>query len=133
MRYDRMRRVNEILRREFSEWCEREIVPFVDALVTVTDVKTAPDLSNATVYVSLMGGRTTGEPEVLQLLEHGRADFQSLLARHVRFKRTPVLRFRVDRTAARVARVTDIISELGLDSEAAASPDEEPGETAGDR
>ena len=113
---ERMLRVNELLRRELAVLCEREISPGFDGLVTITGVETSPDLRQATVFVSILGDEQHHQL-ALQLLTRKRKLLQREVARHVTLKYTPVLRFKIDRTAETADRVLAILDDLHLPDE----------------
>ena len=86
--------------------------------VTVTDVRTSPDLSHARVYVSVLGERgRASEPErreaSLQGLRSAHGFLQSRVASELRLKRTPTLEFSYDDTTDRAMRVEEILDEIG--------------------
>ncbi len=110
--YDRMLRVNELVKRELSERIERDIAAEAQGLVTVTAVKVAPDLRSARVMVSVLGAKGG---TVLKMLERDRADLQHTLARNTSLKYTPILDFRIDRSLEKADEVLDIIDELDID------------------
>ena len=110
----RMPRVNELLKRELSTIIESKTCPQLDCLLTITDVKTSPDLHHATVYVSVYGSEQQ-KASALSLLLHQRADIQHLMSRNVRLKYTPVLHFRLDDLLEKADRIEKILGELGLD------------------
>lgn len=116
MKVDRMLRVNELLQRELGRLVERDVAPRMEALVTLTRVSTSPDLRQARVYVSVLGGDEQRH-EALRLLLECRKAMQSELGRCVRLKYTPVLTFHLDRTLEEADRVLSIINELDLDDE----------------
>ena len=89
--YPRSLRVNQVLRQVLAEELER----LADAderlrLVTVTSVDTAPDLRQATVYLSSLSD------DAAEALAERRAQLQRAMGRQVRMKRTPQLDFEVD-------------------------------------
>jgi ribosome-binding factor A len=108
----RQLRVNELLKRELSAIIAREIT-FDDALVTINDVKVAPDLKSAHVYVSVLGKNNN----VITKLEEHRATLQTLLARHVVLKYTPHLNFHLDHSIERGTRVIEILQEIAPPAE----------------
>ncbi|NLG15154.1 MAG: 30S ribosome-binding factor RbfA [Lentisphaerae bacterium] len=112
----RITRVNELLRRELGNVFQMLVCPEAETLVTVTGVDTAPNLRNATVYVSVYGDESAGE-RILQLIIKKRSAIQATLASKVILKYTPILHFKLDQTAAKADRVMSIISELGFDNE----------------
>ena len=105
----RQLRVNEVVKRELSSIVAREVT-FEDALVTINHVNVTPDLKNAHVYVSVLGG--TDGTGVIERLETNRAALQAELARRVVLKYTPHLVFHLDESIKRGARVIEILQEL---------------------
>jgi ribosome-binding factor A len=107
---ERMRRVNESVRHVLAEALPDLKDPRI-GLVTVTGVDTAPDLSHATVYVSVLGSGRKQRASLLGL-EAAHGLLQSRLARELRLKRTPQLTFEYDPTIERGVRMTRLIDEL---------------------
>ena len=105
-----------MLLRELGNVFTRVVSPAVPVLVTVTGVKTAIDLRDATVFVSIYG-KAMPKQEVMTLLEKKRALIQSELAKKVILKYTPRLHFKLDETAENADRVMHILNELNLDEE----------------
>lgn len=128
MSADRITRVNELLHRELGGIFEMLVCPEAHTLVTVTGVETATNLRDATVYVSVYGDDATGE-RVLKLINRRRTMIQSALASKIIIKYTPVLHFKLDKTAANADRVMQIINELGFDNTpdmSAGKPEDKP-------
>jgi ribosome-binding factor A len=107
-----MRRVDEAMRQVLGEVISQELKDPRVGFVTVTDVKTSPDLRYARVYVSVLGDAPTQEA-TLDGLRSAHGFLQGRLADKVRLKRTPELRFLLDETAARAARLERLIEETG--------------------
>lgn len=104
----RQLRVNEVVKRELSGIITREIT-FEDALVSINHVEVTPDLKNAHVHVSVLGG---SGPGVIEKLEEHRPSIQAELARRVVLKYTPHLIFHLDDSIKRGARVIEILQQL---------------------
>ncbi|MCR4572944.1 MAG: 30S ribosome-binding factor RbfA [Lentisphaeria bacterium] len=115
MSTDRITKLNGQLQRKLAEVFEMLVCQDTHTLVTVTGVETSVNLKDATVYVSVYGDDATGQ-RVLQLINKRRAMIQSALASKIILKYTPVLHFKLDKTAARADRVMAIINELGFDN-----------------
>ncbi len=79
--------------------------------VTVTGVQTTTDLSQATVYVSVLGSETEQE-RTLQGLQSAHGVLQTQVARELGTRRTPVLTFAYDPAIERGVRLTKLIDEL---------------------
>lgn len=108
-----MRRVNEALREVLSE----EIGVLKDpriGFVTVTGVKTSPDLRQATVYVSVLGSERKRKAS-LAGLQSSHGVLQAAVNRELRLKRTPQLSFEYDPTIERGVRLSRLIDELSPD------------------
>lgn len=108
---DRLARVNELVKRELAELFGRGLFSAPGMLVSVTEVVTSVDLRNATVYVSIMGGKASDKESVMHQLEQLKPDFQRVLARNLAFKHTPVLCYKLDRRFEKGDRVLEIINE----------------------
>jgi ribosome-binding factor A len=112
---DRMRRVNESVRQVLSEALLELKDPRI-GFVTVTGVDTSPDLRQARVYVSVLGGVRKRELTLAGLTAaHG--VLQSRLSRELRMKRTPQLAFEYDPSVERGVRMTKLIDELAPDDD----------------
>jgi ribosome-binding factor A len=114
----RMRRVDEAIRHVIGEALAADLKDPRVGFVTVTDVRTSPDLSHARVYVSVLGDRAapSGQEEresTLAGLRSAHGYLQGRVASELRLKRTPTLEFAYDETTDRAMRVEQIINELG--------------------
>ncbi len=116
----RLKRVNELLKREISALFQKDFV-FGKALVTVNAVEVVPDLKQATVFVGILGEERDREC-ALQTMTDRRAFIQARVAKRVVLKETPQLTFRCDDSVARGSQVLSIMDEIDI-------PDELPPET----
>lgn len=105
-----MRRVNAAIQEVLSEAIGKLKDPRI-GFVTITAVKTSPDLSHATVFVSVLGSKSKRQA-ALAGLESAHGVLQRDLNRELRLKRTPRLSFEYDQTVERAARLTKLIDEL---------------------
>ena len=79
--------------------------------VTVTGVRTTKDLSQATVFVSVLGDEED-QTRTLAGLRSAHGVLQAQVGRELGTRRTPVLRFEYDPAIERGVRLTKIIDEL---------------------
>ena len=77
--------------------------------LTVAEVRISPDLKNATVYTSELGGGLSDE--VAAALQHAAAHLAGWLARQMHLKYAPRLRFVADETVTRAARIDQLLHE----------------------
>jgi ribosome-binding factor A len=113
-----MRRVDEAIRQVIGDALAADLKDPRVGFVTVTDVKTSPDLRHARVYVSVLGdsGRPSEPAQretTLAGLRSAHGFLQAHLAGELRLKRTPTLEFAYDDTTDRALRVEALINEIG--------------------
>jgi len=103
--YPRTARVNELVREILADELER-----IDddrlQLVTVTHVHVDPDLRHAVVDFTSLG---EAEEEAAEALGEHRWRLQGAIGRQARLKRTPELRFEVDRVIQQGARIEELL------------------------
>ena len=118
MQIDRIKRVNEIIRRELAtslmhvgqgEGAEVMRISFVE-------VEVSRDLRGTTVLVSIMGTREQAD-ELMRWLRRHRVEFQSRIAKDVSLKYTPKLFFKQTQAIEKGDHVLDILKEIGLPQE----------------
>ena len=111
MGLDRMRRVDEGVRQVLADVLARGLKDPRVGFVTVTDVRTAPDLSHARVYVSVLGDEQA-RTDTLDGLRHAHAFLQGRVAVELKLRRTPTLEFIYDGTTDRAQRVEQLLGEV---------------------
>ena len=110
----RMRRVNEAVRAVLGDAIAKDLQDPRVGFVTVTDVKTSPDLSQARIYVSAIDrdGHTPAPSDresTLAGLRSAHGYLQHRVAEELHLKRTPVLTFVYDDTSERAQRLGELI------------------------
>lgn len=106
----RMRRVNEVIREVVGEAVAQDLSDPRIGFVTVTDVDTSADLSQARVFVSVLGEQQDRE-DALEGLRSARGVLQQRIGDELHMKRTPKLSFHYDETVERADRVTRLLDE----------------------
>ena len=110
MSLERMRRVDEAVREVLSDVLTHEVKDPRVGFVTVTDVKTSPDLSHARVYVSVLGDAEAVSAS-LEGLRSAQGFLQGRIGGELRLKHTPTLTFFHDDTAERAQRLEWLMDE----------------------
>jgi ribosome-binding factor A len=105
---ERMRRVDEAVREVLSAALSDGLKDPRVGFVTVTDVKTTPDLRHARVFVSVLGD-DDARAASLDGLASAHGFLQGRIGRELRMKRTPTLEFVYDDTAERADRLSRLI------------------------
>jgi ribosome-binding factor A len=120
---ERMRRVDESVREVIAEGVRDLKDPRI-GMVTVTGVRVTPDLREATVYVSVLGGAKRREAS-LAGLESAHGVLQARINRELTLRRTPHLTFEYDETVERGVRMTKLIDELAAELPPMGEPDDD--------
>ncbi len=135
----RQLRVGEELRHALSELLERGELhdPAVqDTPITVTEVRSSPDLKNATVYVVPLGGDTAVTDRVLEGLSRAAPYLRRCLAEKVQLRHAPRLTFSADRTFDEALHIDNLLRNplvaRDLEHDAGAADGGEPDEETGD-
>jgi ribosome-binding factor A len=114
-----MRRVDESMRMVLSDAIASDLKDPRVGFVTVTGVKTSPDLRHARVYVSVLGDEPARAAS-LDGLRSAHGFLQRRLASELTLKHTPTLTFEYDDTVDRGMRINELLHEVG-DRDSAAS------------
>ncbi len=82
--------------------------PTLQALnVTVTEVRLSPDLRNATVFVTPLGGQQLGDS--VAALRRAAAFLRSQVAREINLRYAPALSFEADRSFEVASRIDSLL------------------------
>lgn len=107
---DRMRRIDEVMRKVIGSAIASDLEDPRIGFVTVTTVQTSPDLRSARVYVSVLGSEEERQA-TLKALNSSHGKLQAAIAREVRIKHTPTLRFFYDEGLERAERLTRLLED----------------------
>jgi ribosome-binding factor A len=103
-------RVGEVIRHALAEILQRGDVHdpvFEGTVVTIPEVRMAPDLKCATVYVMPLGGKD--RDAVVEAFERNKKYLRGEVSRRVNLRSAPDLRFRVDESFDVGARVDEVL------------------------
>jgi ribosome-binding factor A len=106
----RMRRVDEAVRAVLGDAIAKDLKDPRVGFVTVTAVKTSPDLRHARVYVSVLGDERV-RSESLEGLRSAHGFLQGHVAAELRLKHTPTLEFEYDESVDRGMRISRLIDD----------------------
>ena len=110
MRGGRMRRVDEAMRAVLSDAIATDLKDPRIGFVTVTGVKTSPDLRHARVYVSVLGDDLE-RSATIDGLRSAHGFLQRRLADELMLKHTPSLTFAYDDSVDRGMRISHLLDE----------------------
>jgi ribosome-binding factor A len=107
----RMRRVDEAVRSVLSEAIAKDLQDPRVGFVTVTGVKTSPDLRHARVYVSVLGDEQARAAS-LDGLRSAHGFLQGMIGSELHLKHTPTLQFEYDESVERGMRITQLLDDV---------------------
>src|SRR5271165_2457317 len=107
----RIRRVDEAVRAVLGDAIAKDLQDPRVGFVTVTRVKTSPDLRHARVFVSVLGD-DQARADSLEGLRSAHGYLQSRVAAELRLKHTPSLKFEYDNSVDQGMRITELLSAL---------------------
>jgi ribosome-binding factor A len=105
-----MRRVDEAVREVLSDAIAKDLQDPRVGFVTVTGVKTSPDLRHARVFVSVLGDEQV-RSDSLDGLRSAHGFLQGRVAAELRLKHTPMLEFDYDESVDRAMRLSRLMEE----------------------
>jgi ribosome-binding factor A len=105
---ERMRRVDAAMRHVVGDAVAQDLKDPRVGFVTVTDVKTSPDLRHARVYVSVLGSPEEQEASI-EGLRSAHGWLQRRVANELHLKHTPELQFVLDHTAETAFRLEALL------------------------
>jgi ribosome-binding factor A len=102
-------KLNDELRKDLANLISREMI-FKNALVTISYVDCAPDLSYAKVAVSVLP-ETLSDSAIKKLNSHTHM-FSQVLRKNTKFRRIPKLKWIADETEKNAAVIDEIFREI---------------------
>lgn len=111
---NRMNKIDEELRKEISSIISMELKnPHLTGLISVTKVKTTPDLKYARVYVTMINEKS--KKENLSILKKSSGYIRSAIAKKINLRNTPELIFEFDDSLEYGSRIDEILKDITKD------------------
>ena len=127
MENKRQLQMAETVKRHFSEVLQREgyLIYGSGPLVTVTNVKISPDLSQATVYLSVYN--VANKETVIESISHNASRLRQSLASRTRrhMRRVPYLEFHLDELLDEMEKVDNLFDRLYAENQMGSGEEEE--------
>lgn len=107
--FSRSQRMAEQVRRELAEIVRDEIKDPRMGFTSFTEVRMSRDLSHAVIYCSVLDFEQ--QTETIEILNRAVGFFRKEIARRIRARIVPTLKFVIDDSVTRGAAMDDLISE----------------------
>ncbi|MWV43504.1 30S ribosome-binding factor RbfA [Paenibacillus sp. HJL G12] len=108
----RVGRVGEQIKKELSQLIQSELKDPRIGFLTVTGVDVTNDLSQAKIYLSVLGDEEQ-KTNSLKALEKANGFLRSELGKRVRLRHTPELIFKFDESIAYGSHIEKLLGEIG--------------------
>lgn len=105
----RIHRVNQLIKEELGKILLREM-DFGDALVTIIDVDTTPNLIQSRVKITVMP--ESQEQRALSSLNRNIYDLQQIFNKKVNMRPVPKIEFQVDKSAKKSYEIEKVMEEI---------------------
>lgn len=111
---NRLGRIDEELKKEISNIISLELKnPHLTGLISVSKVKTTPDLRYARVYVTMINEKS--KKENLSILKQSSGYIRSAIAKRINLRYTPELVFEFDESIEYGSRIDEILKDITKD------------------
>ncbi len=107
----KQRRLEGIIRKNISDIIQFSLKDPNVGFVTITDVRVSNDHSYATVYCSFLGKDARNEAG-LKALNRARGYIRTELSQRLDIRRTPELRFEIDKAMENGKHIDEIIAKI---------------------
>lgn len=107
----RVGRVGEQIKKELSQIIQTELKDPRVGFITVTGVEATSDLSQARVFLSVLGSEEQKE-ETLKALARATGFIRSELGKRIRLRHTPELLFKFDSSIEYGSRIETLLEEI---------------------
>lgn len=111
----RLERAVALLHKEVSQALPHLLMDKSYGLVTLSHIDLAPDLSQATAWVSLLGNTFTPEA-IINYLNHQARTVQATISKSLYWRRTPRITFRLDQSSEHVLNIEKALQEIKADN-----------------
>jgi len=116
MESTRQKKFSRLIQKELSEMFQRDLKSLTgnNTLVTVTIVRTTPDLGLAKVYLSFLPSK--GKTLLLDTIQDNTKQIRQLLANRIRHqvRVIPDLQFYLDDTEEEASRINSLLDSLNI-------------------
>ena len=106
----RIQRLNQLIKKEVAQLILREVEFPKDILVTVTRVKTTPDLRESKIFISVFPEKE--EKKVASFLNRKIYFLQQKINKRLKMRPIPKILFSEERRTAEAGRVEEILEKL---------------------
>jgi len=106
----RIKRINELIKRELGKIISRDIEIPEGSLLTITDVETTNDLKQAKIWISIYPFQKS--KQVFKILSKKINQLQFSLNKKLNFRSLPRISFKIDQTEERASKIENVFKNF---------------------
>lgn len=119
MKSIRIERINSEIQKAVSYIIDQDIRdPQIDAIISVSNVETTPDLSYCRIYITSIGN--TNPDEVLNRIKGAAGFIRGRLSKMIKLRITPRLEFMKDESVEYASKIDKILKNITYSTQAEA-------------
>lgn len=116
MKSVRIERINSEIQKAVSHIIDNEIRdPQIDAMISVSDVQTTPDLSHSRIFITSIG--STNSDEVLNRIKGAAGFIRGKLSKMIKLRITPRLEFMKDESVEYASNIESILKNINYSTQ----------------
>ena len=116
MKSVRIERINSEIQKAVSHIIDNDIRdPQIDAMISVSDVQTTPDLSHSRIFITSIG--STNSDEVLNRIKGAAGFIRGKLSKMIKLRITPRLEFMKDESVEYASNIESILKNITYSTE----------------
>ena len=116
MKSVRVERINSEIQKAISHIIDNDVRdPQIDAIISVSNVETTPDLSYCRVFITSIG--TTPSDEVLARIKGAAGFIRGRLSRMIKLRITPRLEFVKDESVEYASNIESILKNISYSTQ----------------
>lgn len=104
---NRILRVNEVIKEELGKIIQHDIEMPKGTLITITRVKTLPNLSQSFIYISTIGGK-----DPLDILKKNIYHIQQHLNKRLNMRPVPKIIFKQEEEIEKAVKVEELLEKI---------------------
>jgi ribosome-binding factor A len=106
---NRIAKVDKLIKEELGKIIQNDIEISKNTLITITRVKTLPNLSQSFVYISIMGPE---EKEISEILKNKIYNIQQHLNKRLHMRPVPKIVFKLEKEIEKAARIEELLEKI---------------------
>ena len=123
MKSVRVERINAEIQKAVSSIIDNEVRdPQIDAIISVTNVDTTPDLSFCRIFITSIGN--TPQDEVLARIKGAAGFIRGRLSKKIKLRITPRLDFVIDKSIEYSSKIDNILRNITYSTQPEESDEE---------